>query len=770
MKKILLFFATLSLLSCENIGELGKTEKCPAPEIDEIAVYEVTDTSARVGFSYTSDCDEAYGMVCVSESSEPTVEDRCVTGTSEIFIIDGLQPSTTYYVRSCVSQDGDGYYYYGTQTSFTTDKERPKVYALSVIGEQENSVLVEYNVSGPEVKSSGVCWSTEQNPTVEDAFKEGEPVTEGEMSAGVMTAGVVSDYDDSADEEATPDTDDEDRPEEGGEDRPGEGTSLRRVLLSELTEGETYHIRAYVEAEDGRVFYSSDELSVSAGEVVTPVFYVADKKAQDVVATVTYSIEIPEQSGMRLVEGGICWAADPDEPTIESDKLVYEAGEDGMCTAQISGLTPETSYIFRIYAVVSKVNMAGEEYTETFYSLHDYFSTYEKNEFFDIPDENFRARLVELCDEDGDGKVSVREARMRSKFEEADLKGHNIASLQGIEYFTNLTILDCSENSLTSLDLSGNTSLQYLRCHTNSLTSLDVSSCPGLKILDCSKNKITSLDLSGCAELSWVDCYENKLLTLDVRGCKTLTDINAPHNKLSSLDLSDTPALESLYIGDNEIESLDLSAVPSLKELVCFDNPITSLDLSACREIVDLSCRETSLRSIQMPYADKLEDFDAGLAYDLEEMTLGKTPSLKTFCADRTKLRKLDLSGSAVLERLELRQVSTLEELNISGCALLKDVWCFECALTALDASGLGTLTFLNCSDNKLTELNVAGDEMLEELYCQNNAITKLDVSDCTMLERLSCQNNGITELDLTNNKFIEDDYLHVDDGVKVTR
>ncbi|MBP5282044.1 MAG: leucine-rich repeat domain-containing protein [Lachnospiraceae bacterium] len=51
----------------------------------------------------------------------------------------------------------------------------------------------------------------------------------------------------------------------------------------------------------------------------------------------------------------------------------------------------------------------------------------------------------------------------------------------GLEYFTNLEVLDCSSGSLTSLDISNNTALTYLDCSANQLTTLDVSNVPALQ-------------------------------------------------------------------------------------------------------------------------------------------------------------------------------------------------------------------------------------------------------------------------------------------------
>ena len=78
-------------------------------------------------------------------------------------------------------------------------------------------------------------------------------------------------------------------------------------------------------------------------------------------------------------------------------------------------------------------------------------------------DENFKAYCVENFDANGDGKITLEEAQAVTAI---DCSGKNITSLVGIEYFSNLKTLNCSNNTfLTTLDISGNTSLTTLNCN-----------------------------------------------------------------------------------------------------------------------------------------------------------------------------------------------------------------------------------------------------------------------------------------------------------------
>ena len=68
--------------------------------------------------------------------------------------------------------------------------------------------------------------------------------------------------------------------------------------------------------------------------------------------------------------------------------------------------------------------------------------------------------------------------------------------MTGIEAFINLNTLTCSDNLITSLDISGCLALKHLDCSNNLLPSLDVSNNPALEDLHCSSNQLTSLNLS----------------------------------------------------------------------------------------------------------------------------------------------------------------------------------------------------------------------------------------------------------------------------------
>jgi len=133
-----------------------------------------------------------------------------------------------------------------------------------------------------------------------------------------------------------------------------------------------------------------------------------------------------------------------------------------------------------------------------------------------IPDANFKAYLVgnAAINTNGDTEIQCSEATAFTGL--INVAYHTVSSLVGIEAFVNLTELYCSNNALTSIDVSANTALTLLHCNSNLLTNLNVSANTLLTELYCNGNNLTSLDVSGNADLVTLWCQFNDLTSLNV--------------------------------------------------------------------------------------------------------------------------------------------------------------------------------------------------------------------------------------------------------------
>ncbi|WP_100613438.1 DUF7619 domain-containing protein [Confluentibacter citreus] len=259
-------------------------------------------------------------------------------------------------------------------------------------------------------------------------------------------------------------------------------------------------------------------------------------------------------------------------------------------------------------------------------------------QIINIPDTNFKNILLNNgTDLNADGEIQVFEAENRTSLA---ITNQGIESLEGIQYFVNLTTLaaqdnliaslditsltnlkslDLNGNSLTSLDTSLLTNLEYLYLNNNSFTSLNVDTLNNLKQLDCSYNPLTSLDVSKLINLVNLNCGVCDLSSLNIGSLNSLNILILNHNKLTDLDITNIPNLVRLACNSNQLTNLDLSNLPNLENFNCQENQFTELDFSALPNIKYLTCGYSSLSTIDVSNLTKLE-----------QLVCGNTPNLTT--------------------------------------------------------------------------------------------------------------------------------------------
>ena len=400
------------------------------------------------------------------------------------------------------------------------------------------------------------------------------------------------------------------------------------------------------------------------------------------------------------------------------------------------------------------------------------------NVFVQFEDENFKAYCLENFDQDGDGEISITEARTVTYIY---VTNKGITSMQGVECFTALVDLRCNFNKLTSLELKNNTALVELRCEGNQLTSLDVSNNTALTKLSCQSNQLTSLDLKNNTALTWLSFVSNKLTSLDVSNNTALTGLGCSFNQLSSLDVSNNTALVELRCDSNQLTSLDLSNNTALTSLHCCENQLTSLDVSNNTALTSLFCYSNQLTSLDVSKNTNLYRLDCRSNPYLTEIWLktGQTIEDMQYDTDIATIKYKGMENNVPFEdeffkaymvenfdtdsdgEISFDEALLIEEMSfytnymssikgIEYCKHLKNLYCvgpgqFEYVyggdgkLTSIDLSQNIELTRLNCSGNQLESLDVSNNSELNWLECFGNKLTVLDVSSNTLLEYLDC-------------------------------
>ncbi|AWI26522.1 DUF7619 domain-containing protein [Flavobacterium pallidum] len=430
-----------------------------------------------------------------------------------------------------------------------------------------------------------------------------------------------------------------------------------------------------------------------------------------------------------------------------------------------------------------------------------------KAQIVNIPDASFKAKLLSSStansvarnsngqtmkiDANSDGEIQVSEALLVYQLNAGGVSA--IASVTGLEAFTNIRVLSLRNDNLTTLDVSMLTNLTNLECGLNdnlssldvsglaylteihcdigNLTSLNLSGLTALTTLSCWQNEITSLQIAGLPNLQSVNCSDNELAVLDLTGLTGLLGLNCSNNHLSSLNTNDSSSITGLNIDGNNFTVFNASVLPWLVSLSCANNNITSLNLDGLANLSSLYCNSNSLSTI-----------------DISDLV-----SLEHLNCENNMLSALDLSANTKIIQL-ICSGNQLSTLSLTGMGNLWKVWCDHNLLTSLvladapisTAGGidlacnynlLTSLDFtgwthgfenLTCSHNQLTSINLAGNpidtnfdcsynqmasldvsgQQTAFLSCNNNLLTYLNISNCPYMEEIDCSNNLLTTLD----------------------
>lgn len=96
----------------------------------------------------------------------------------------------------------------------------------------------------------------------------------------------------------------------------------------------------------------------------------------------------------------------------------------------------------------------------------------------------------------GDGKVeelnnTKHEANGKVHYEIETAHTYADNKTYKIQIWGEISVLDCNENQITTLDISNCIELTELYCGLNQLTSLNINGCSSLVMLDCAENELS---------------------------------------------------------------------------------------------------------------------------------------------------------------------------------------------------------------------------------------------------------------------------------------
>ncbi len=307
----------------ENPGDEPETPEQPeevAPEVTTAEVTDITVNSAKCGGEVINGGDAVVVArgVCWNTSGQPTVSDTyAMNGTnvgSFTSQISNLVPNTQYYVRAYAT-NAKGVTGYGEEVSFTTlEKLLPTVTTAIEV----TDITVSKAICGGEVTfngnvtvtARGICWSTTQNPTIED-----------------------------------------------NKTTNGSGVGSYTSNMTNLEHNTTYYVRAYATNEVGTAY--GEEVSFTTLEKLLPTVTTAIEVTDITVSKAICGGEVTFNGNVTVTARGICWGTSQN-PTIEDNKTTNGSGV-GSYTSNMTNLEHNTTYYVRAYATNEVGTAYGEE-------------------------------------------------------------------------------------------------------------------------------------------------------------------------------------------------------------------------------------------------------------------------------------------------------------------------------------------------------------------------------------------------------------------------
>lgn len=280
---------------------------------------------------------------------------------------------------------------------------------------------------------------------------------------------------------------------------------------------------------------------------------------------------------------------------------------------------------------------------------------------------------------------------------ELDLSNNNkLTSLNGLQYFQNITSLKLSSNQ----NLAGNIDLTKCKQLTGQIL---IQSCPLVQSIN-----VTGLDIK----------------QLTARSLKGLEQVTIKgNNKLSSVVLN----------SNENLKSVDVSNLPALETLATFySGKITTINTS----------NSPNLKAINATSNSNLTNI-AGM----EDNIL-----LENFTAPYTKLKKLDFTHYTKLKEVNIMSSSVEEIKGLADAgANLTTLQLAQTHISSLDVSQNPNLTSIDLyAVHELTALDVTHNPKLTSLRAPFTSITELKLTNNPELVTLKVAHCKLKKLDIT--------------------
>lgn len=325
-----------SLITLILFSGCEKEENATIPDLTTDNVEKATANSAIVNYKITYDGGgsiKEHG-VCWGTNQNPTIEDnKTINGTgtetgtgSFSSTITELEPNSIYNVRAYATNSAGTAY--GAQLTVKTTYGE-----IEIITTAPTEITSSLAFGGGEIVNdggglltAGICWSTSENPTIDN----------NKSNASVDVNGTLKE-------------------------------NPFSVRIYNLEPNTTYYFKAFATNSNG-IFYGGQKSFSTPPELAS----VIAKYAIDITHNSAFvQAKLENNGGDEIIEKGICYSK-TNNPTIDNNKIIIDKQD---FSTAILNLTPNTTYFVRAFAT----NNAGTSYSDNIF-----IKTYNKDKIFDI--------------------------------------------------------------------------------------------------------------------------------------------------------------------------------------------------------------------------------------------------------------------------------------------------------------------------------------------------------------------------------------------------
>jgi hypothetical protein len=304
-----------------------------------------------------------------------------------------------------------------------------------------------------------------------------------------------------------------------------------------------------------------------------------------------------------------------------------------------------------------------------------------------------------LIDANNDGQISQAEALLVIKL---NLAYTEINNLNGLQFFTNLRSFEslffrgtsfnfptlrnlenlalynvASSDTLSNLNLSGNTNLKSVSCSTiastinlsnldqltnlrltGSFTILDLNDAVDLLFLNITA-PLQSLNLSNNTRLINLNLYNTSFTTLNLSTCLNLENIDIRNGMMQTLNLGNMRHVRNLFLPDNRLTSLNVNKLFNLDILYCQNNRLTELFLE--NDIIEQQVIFSGNPNLVSICCDANE-----VVYMQNQCnTLGYTTNIRSCTPPATSSSRLTMFPNPVHDQLHLTSDTSIDKIEI---------------------------------------------------------------------------------------------------------